>query len=81
MTTFNLDFEITDVITGLAASLPLPKVPRMTRAIAGVREELLAGGFDDSISKPLKEEELSALPREWLPPEKIVVAGTEEGAA
>ena len=41
-------------------------------AITGVREELLAGGFDDYISKPLKGEELTAVLRKWLPPEKIV---------
>ena len=47
-------------------------------AIVGVREELLAGGFDDYISKPLKGEELTAILRKWLPPGKIITRTGED---
>lgn len=42
-------------------------------AIDGVREELIAAGFDDYLSKPLNYEELERVLKETISPEKIEI--------
>jgi CheY-like chemotaxis protein len=35
--------------------------------MAGAREELIAGGMNDFLTKPIKREELSAILAKWVP--------------
>jgi CheY-like chemotaxis protein/HPt (histidine-containing phosphotransfer) domain-containing protein len=49
----------------------LPVLALTANAMKGAREELLAGGMDDYISKPIEMRELSEKLRRWLPEEKL----------
>jgi len=50
-----------------------PVIVLTANAIVGVREMYLADGFDDYLSKPIDFNELEAMLRKHLPPEKVVV--------
>ena len=50
-----------------------PVIALTANAIVGVREMYLADGFDDYLSKPIDANELEAMLRKHLPPEKVLV--------
>ncbi|MDR2387980.1 MAG: response regulator [Deltaproteobacteria bacterium] len=45
----------------------LPIIALTANAMAGAREELIAGGMNDFLTKPIKREELSAILAKWVP--------------
>lgn len=55
-----------------------PVVSLTANAMSGAREEYIALGFKDYLSKPVMAEELEALLLRMLPPEKIVVKDEQE---
>ncbi|MDR2302838.1 MAG: response regulator, partial [Deltaproteobacteria bacterium] len=44
----------------------LPIIALTANAMAGAREELIAGGMNDFLTKPIKREELSAILAKWV---------------
>ncbi len=61
-------------------NLKTPVVCLTANAISGARENYLAQGFDDYLTKPIDAEMLEEMMIKYLPPEKIKPAG-EGGAA
>ncbi len=60
-----------------------PSIALTANAVSGAREEYLAAGFSDYLSKPVKGARLEEVLMEYLPPEKVLppdVALTEESA-
>ncbi|MDR2300672.1 MAG: response regulator [Deltaproteobacteria bacterium] len=49
--------------------LRVPIVSLTANAVTGARESLLEQGFDDYISKPIDNDEMTALLEKWIPPE------------
>jgi len=47
-------------------------------ALQGAKEEYLANGFDDFLSKPFERKQLHELLEKWIPKEKRIVAEFEE---
>jgi CheY-like chemotaxis protein len=63
-------FEATQTIRARAMSLALPKLPIIAltaNAIMGDRENCLAKGMDDYLSKPFTIEQLHKVLSQWLP--------------
>ncbi len=52
-------------------NLKTPTVCLTANAISGAREQYLAEGFDDYLTKPIDPEKLEAMLLEYLPPDKI----------
>lgn len=50
----------------------IPFVAFTANAVKEARDLLLAEGMDDFLAKPLKNSDLEAILRKWLPPEKIM---------
>ncbi len=55
-----------------------PIICLTANAIAGAREEYLAAGFNDYLSKPIDNEKLEEMMMKYLPPEKVTVVRVEE---
>lgn len=55
-----------------------PVVLMSSNEIEGVREEMIAAGFEDCIFKPMREEKLKKIIYHALPKEKIILDQTEE---
>ena len=49
----------------------LPIVALTANAVAGMKEMFLTSGFNGFISKPIAMQELDAILKEWMPPEKV----------
>ncbi len=58
-----------------------PAICLTANAISGAREQYIAAGFDDYLTKPIDSGKLEDALQIWLPPEKIEAAGTEEPGA
>lgn len=58
----------------------LPILALTADAVQGVREEFLAAGMNDFVSKPIAMEEMSAALERWLPEEKILWLSVENAA-
>ena len=58
-----------------------PVVALTANAVSGAREEYIAAGFDDYLTKPIDSHKLEDLLRSMLPPEKVRVAGVLAVAA
>ena len=61
-------------------NLDTPVIVLTANAVSGAREEYLAAGFDDYLSKPIDSQQLEAALQKYLPPEKVqtVEAGAQE---
>ena len=55
----------------------VPIIALTANAISGVREMFLSKGFTDYLSKPVDSKALERMLQTYLPPEKILAAGTE----
>ncbi len=55
-----------------------PVICLTANAIAGAREDYLSQGFDDYLTKPIDFDKLEALLLEYLPKERIVLAGENQ---
>jgi two-component system, sensor histidine kinase SagS len=63
-------FEATKAIReskALRGQTPVPIIALTAHAMEGVREDCLAAGMNDYLSKPFNMEELCAVLRRWLP--------------
>ncbi len=64
--------EATQILRGSGYTTEkLPIVALTANAVTGAREELLAAGMDDFLSKPIDKVKLGNILQQWLPPEKI----------
>ena len=59
----------------------LPIVALTANAVAGMKEMFLANGFSGFISKPIVVQELDAILKEWLSPEKVTQCVDMGGSA
>jgi signal transduction histidine kinase/ActR/RegA family two-component response regulator/HPt (histidine-containing phosphotransfer) domain-containing protein len=72
--------EATAAIRALGgAHLNLPVVALTANAVTGARERLLAGGFDDFLSKPIEIPKLGGLLERWVPAPKRVALPDAQG--
>ena len=55
-----------------------PVVVLTANAVSGAREEYIAAGFDDYLTKPIDSQQLENLLQKYLPPEKVRPVGTLE---
>ena len=60
------------------ANLDTPVICLTADAVSGAREEYLAEGFTDYLSKPVEWADLEASLRKYLPAEKVIVSHEEE---
>ena len=58
----------------------LPIVALTANAVSGMKEMFLANGFNDFISKPIVIQELDAILKKWMTPEKITERKKSEAA-
>ena len=49
----------------------LPIIALTADAVQGVKEEFLAAGMNDFVSKPISMKEIAKVMRNWIPKEKI----------
>ena len=54
----------------------VPIVALTANAIKGVEQQFMAVGMNDYLPKPIRIEQLSAILKKWIPPQKIFPAGT-----
>ncbi len=54
----------------------VPIVALTANAIKGVEQQFMAVGMNDYIPKPIKVEQLAAVLKKWIPPQKVFPAGT-----
>jgi len=66
------------ILQGSGPNTRTPFICLTADAVVGAREQYLASGFTDYLSKPVKGEELEAVIAKYLPPEKIL-PGSAEG--
>jgi CheY-like chemotaxis protein len=59
--------EATAVIRGLSGGAEVPIVALTAHAVGGDRENILAAGLDDYLSKPLRKSGLVDVLRSYLP--------------
>ena len=67
--------RLKDLPDSLNAATPV--VSLTANAISGAREQYIAAGFDDYLTKPIQGEKLEDLLLKYLPPEKIRPASAE----
>ncbi|MDR0325562.1 MAG: transporter substrate-binding domain-containing protein [Oscillospiraceae bacterium] len=64
--------EATAIIRSMGGKYEtLPVVALTANAVQGAREMFLANGFNGFVSKPIEARALSAVLKEWLPPERF----------
>jgi CheY-like chemotaxis protein len=56
----------------------LPIVALTANAVSGMKEQFLARGFDDFLSKPIEPSRLDAMLQKWIPREKQRPVPTDE---
>ncbi len=65
-------YQATDAIRNYEAETkienPIPIIAMTAHALQGYKEKCLAAGMDDFITKPLKQKDLLAMARRWIPP-------------
>ncbi|MDR0290401.1 MAG: response regulator [Treponema sp.] len=64
--------EATHIIRTLGIGIPI--VALTANAVAGAREEFLAAGMNDLLTKPINKALLNKMLKDWLPAEKIVLS-------
>ncbi|MBO6231474.1 MAG: response regulator [Ruminiclostridium sp.] len=62
-------------------NLSTPTICLTANAISGAREQYLAAGFDDYLTKPIDSAKLEAMLAEYLPAEKVLKYDDDDGAA
>ncbi len=62
-------------------NLQTPTVCLTANAISGAREQYLAAGFDDYLTKPIDADRLEEMMIRYLPPEKVLAPGGAAPAA
>ena len=65
-------FQATSEIRRSQVGAGLPIVALTARAMTGDREQCLAAGMDDYITKPVRREELERILQRWLKPKALV---------
>ncbi|MBR6258242.1 MAG: response regulator [Lachnospiraceae bacterium] len=66
--------QIRNMKSDYARSVPI--VALTANAIKGVEQQFMAVGMNDYIPKPIKIEQLAAVLKKWIPPQKQFPAGT-----
>ncbi|MCL2705625.1 MAG: ATP-binding protein [Spirochaetaceae bacterium] len=62
--------ETTKIIREMGVKIPI--VALTANAIAGTKEEFLAAGMNDLLTKPIRKNLLNKILTEWLPSEKLI---------
>ncbi|MCI6284825.1 response regulator [Selenomonas sp.] len=62
-------------------SSDVPVIALTANAISGAREEYIAAGFTDYLTKPIDSHKLEAMLKHYLPPEKVQEAAPEDADA